>query len=168
MPGSGKEEFIRVAKEKGYSVVRMGDVVREWVKKKELDMDDGSVGGFAHSEREKHHYGIWAERTLKKIQVQKTIIDGLRGDEELEIFRKKLGHDLVVVAVYASPKTRYNRLVARARQDAPGSYTEFKERDRRELRWGLGEVIALADHTIVNEGSLEEFRVKADRLLEDL
>jgi dephospho-CoA kinase len=59
-------------------------------------------------------------------------------------------------------------LVSRGRSDAPRDRQEFDERDRRELGWGLGETIALADALIVNEGSLDDFRRDAHALLKEL
>ncbi|MFO8110225.1 MAG: AAA family ATPase [Thermoplasmata archaeon] len=165
MPGCGKEEFIKVARDQGYDVVRMGDVVRDWAKKEGVKMNDKGVGGFAHSERERHHYGIWAERTLEHISKKDTVIDGVRGDREVEIFQKELGEDLVIVAVEASPETRFERLMERGREDAPRERREFMERDERELRWGLGEAIDMADVSIENEGTLKEFRKKVEKVL---
>ncbi len=168
MPGSGKEEFIKIAKEMGYDIVRMGDVVRRWAKKNAIDMDDKGIGGFAHSERERHDYGIWAQRTLESITDKNTVIDGVRGQAEMDIFRNEIGEELTVVAVYASPMTRYQRLINRGRDDAPQNFTEFQNRDHRELKWGLGEVIALADYTLVNEYTLKNFHTKAKELLKTI
>ncbi|MEM1831309.1 MAG: hypothetical protein QXJ97_07260 [Desulfurococcaceae archaeon] len=76
--------------------------------------------------------------------------------------------DAVVVAVHASPRTRYERLRARRRPGNPETYEEFKRRDMVELGFGLSSVIALADHVIVNEGSIEETRECVRRILEHL
>ncbi len=54
---------------------------------------------------------------------------------------------------------------ARARFDAPKDWKEFHERDERELGWGLGSLIAMADHLIVNEGTLEEFKSRCSQCL---
>src|SRR3989304_820956 len=54
MPGCGKEELIRVAQELGFSVVRMGDTVREEAARRKLGTSDEVIGGFAHREREAH------------------------------------------------------------------------------------------------------------------
>ena len=75
MPGSGKEEFVKIAVSMGYSVVRMGDVVREEAKRLGLEMTDKSIGGLAQSEREKHGYGIWAVRAIPRLK-ERMIIDG--------------------------------------------------------------------------------------------
>jgi hypothetical protein len=39
------------------------------------------------------------------------------------------------------------------RSDDSAEITEAKKRDQRELKFGIGEVIASADHMVVNEGA---------------
>ena len=168
MPGCGKEELVRVAQELGFSIVRMGDTVREEAARRNLGTSDEAIGGFAHREREAHGYGVWAERTLPRVVGEHILIDGLRGSAELEAFRKALGESLQVVAVHASPRVRFGRLRARDRSDAPASWDEFLVRDRRELAWGLGDVIATADFLIVNEGDLGSFRARARDVMESV
>ncbi|MFW6375939.1 MAG: AAA family ATPase [Thermoplasmatota archaeon] len=164
MPGAGKEEFLKIAKEEGYDVIRMGDVVREHAEKKDISFEDNSLGSFAHEERILHHEGIWADRTLCEITEDKTIIDGVRSTTEVSIFKSELG-DLNIVAIHASPETRFERLKERGREDAPQTWSEFNDRDNRELDWGLGRVIARADHMIINKSSLKDFYCKVRELL---
>ena len=57
----------------------------------------------------------------------------------------------------ASEKIRKKRILARGRKDDSKEIKDIEERDRRELGWGLGDVIKYADIRIVNEGNLEEF-----------
>ena len=167
MPGSGKEEFLNVAREEGYDIVRMGDIVRDLAEKKGISFEDQSIGSFANDERQKHHEGIWADRTISNITHDNTVIDGVRSTVEVSIFRSELG-DLKVVAIHAPPKSRFERLKERGREDAPQTWEEFNDRDYRELDWGLGRVIARADHMIINDGSLKEFYSKARELLDRL
>src|SRR5438093_2289524 len=68
----------------------MGDVVREEAKRRGLPITDAAVGGMAHTERDLHGFGIWAERTLPRIHGDRVVVDGLRGRAELEVFRKAL------------------------------------------------------------------------------
>jgi dephospho-CoA kinase len=168
MPGCGKEEALSVAQSLGFSIVRMGDVVREEAVRRNVPITDPSVGRMAHAEREAHGYGIWAERTLPQIRGDRVLVDGLRGRAELDVFRKAFGEDLVVVAVHASTKTRYERMFRRQRKDDAMSLEAVRARDKRELGWGLGEVIAMADVMLVNEGGLDEFRRQARAALERL
>ncbi|MEF8873037.1 MAG: AAA family ATPase [Candidatus Thermoplasmatota archaeon] len=169
MPGAGKEEFLRVAKKYGFEIVRMGDVVRSKAEKRsEKRKERESVGEFANKEREEHHEGIWADRTLSHVTEDRTVIDGIRSQIEVSIFKSKLDRDAKTVAIHASPKTRFERLKKRSREDAPQSWSEFNDRDDRELEWGLGRVIAKADHMIVNEGSLNDYHESVREILDEL
>jgi dephospho-CoA kinase len=168
MPGAGKEEFVSVAMTKDYQVVRMGDVVREFASKTAVGVSDRGVGGFANDERQKHGYDIWAKRCLDRVVTDRTIIDGSRGVMELKVYQERFGKDIELVAIHSSPGTRYPRLVRRGRADAPKSVSEFEARDERELSWGLGSLISLADVMMVNEGTLEEFKSSCARVLDSI
>lgn len=165
MPGAGKEEFVQVALKAGYDVIRMGDVVRQEAERQGATMDERGVGGFANKERESRGPGIWAERCLQVLGEGDTIIDGSRSLAELEVFRRALGSGLRLVAVHTSPEKRFLRLQKRARYDAPQDQGAFRERDMRELGWGLGSLIAMADVMLVNEDTLERFRDSASEEL---
>ena len=168
MPGAGKEEFISVALEEGIFVLRMGDVVREYVKGQGLELTDDNVGRVANEEREKHGLGIWAERTAPLVKGKEVLIDGIRGDTELEVFRKAFGEDMVTIGIHSSPKTRYKRIVQRRRKDATVTWESFEKRDSRELGWGIGNALALCDYMIINEGTLTDFQNSVKELLAKL
>lgn len=168
MPGCGKDEFVKIAKEKGIPVIRMGDIVREEARKQGLELTDEKVGGLANKERLKLGFDIWAKRTVLHVKEGTTLIDGCRGDAEVRVFREKFGKDLVVIAVHSSPKTRFERLTKRGRDDDPKTYEEFLKRDERELGWGIGNVIATADHMMVNEGSMDEFSTEVRQLFQEI
>ena len=118
----------------------------------------------ANDMRKSHGMNIWAKRTLEKIKSLKDtnllVIDGIRNIEEIETFEKELGKDFVVVAVQVSDELRYERAMNRDREDDSKDLDLIKERDKRELSWGLGNVIASADVVISNETNIEEFQEK--------
>lgn len=157
MPAAGKEEFQTVAAQEGYVIVRMGDVVREEARRRGLPITDRAVGGMAHAEREEHGAAVWAERTIPHVTHDRVCIDGLRSPAELTVFRKAFGRGLVVFAVVASPRLRWERVQRRRREDDATTWEEFQKRDARERGWGLEEVIRAADVTIVNEDTLDAF-----------
>lgn len=167
MPGAGKEEFLAAGRDAGVPFVRMGDVVRDAYAASGAEKDGLSVGQFADCERKTRGADIWARRTIERTFGDIFIIDGCRSTDEIDAFRS-LGADIRVVAVHASPAVRYERLVKRAREDAPHNREEFETRDRRELSWGSGNAIALCDYMIVNMGSLKEFHMKSAALLRSL
>jgi dephospho-CoA kinase len=74
----------------------------------------------------------------------------------------------MTLAIHASPKTRFNRLLSRRRSDDPKTLDTFSERDNRELTVGLGQVIALADYLAVNENTITELQSAVKDILNKL
>lgn len=165
MPGAGKGEVVNILKEEaGLPVVRMGDMVWDVVKARGLPLEPRVVGEIANSERLAHGNDIWARRCIAKVEEllsggnAHVIIDGVRTLQEIAVFKGAFKERFYVIAVFASLNTRFDRICARKRADDTNTRELFDQRDKRELSWGLGEVIALADGIIMNEGELEELR----------
>ncbi len=150
------------------TVIRMGDVVRSEVTKRGIELTNTNIGKIAESERERHNYGIWAERTVPLINNDNILIDGIRGDAELEVFKSAFGKELKVIGIHASPKIRFQRIIGRNRKDATLTWVAFCQRDLRELKWGIGNAIALCDFMLINESSLEDFQKSAKSLIKTL
>lgn len=165
MPGAGKTEAVAAARELSIPVVSMGDEVRKETERRGLPLTDEHVGEVAEEMRRTHGMDVWARRCLEKIGGEwVVIVDGIRNHEEVELFRSTIP-DFILVAIHASPAVRYQRLMARGREDDGLRVDELKVREKRELSWGLGDVIAMADIVVVNEGSLAAFRKKIKELL---
>ena len=166
MPGAGKEEFLLAASDSGIPFLRMGDIVREFHAKRSEEDRDLSVGQLANLDRQRYGFDIWAKRAMEKMYGDIFMIDGCRSMDEVRAYRN-ISDDVNIVGIFASPATRYDRLVKRGRDDAPKNIEEFQARDTRELGWGLGETMALADYMIINESSLEDFKRDVKKLMGD-
>lgn len=165
MPGAGKDEFVKVARSLGFKDVHMGDTVKAYARNSGVPLVDKEIGAFATKERKQYGMDIWAKRTGENIKnLEKIIVDGLRNMEELEYFRNHYP-EAVVVAIYTNRDERLRRILRRNRVDDVKSETELEQRDNRELGWGIGRTISLADHMIVNDSTLEAFREKARAFL---
>jgi dephospho-CoA kinase len=165
MPGSGKTEAVKVAKETGLIIISMGNLVRDETKKRGLNLTDINLGKIADNMRKKHGMDIWAQKCLQKLsQIDFVIIDGIRNIEEVEVFKNNI-KNFVLVAIHSSPDTRYKRLFFRQRLDNGIDKKELTHREKRELSWGLGNVIAMADIVVINEGTLSEFKEKIHSIL---
>lgn len=168
MPFSGKSEAVKIAKEFDIPVIRMGDMIWDEVRSQGLDLTDENVGKIANNMRKEHGEDIWARRTIKKIKKMKTedilVVDGVRNTEEVETFKQNLAEEFILVAVEVPDKLRYLRAMNRGRQDDALDLEKVKQRDKREIGWGLDRVIASADIVISNRGSLEEFQSKINDL----
>jgi len=169
MQGSGKATVKQIAETMGYSTVVMGDEVREEAKRRNSEPTPENLGKIMLKLREEEGPATIAKRCMPKILEAKSnivIVDGVRSLQEVEEFKIHF-KDFTLIAVHASPTTRFQRLYHRKRSDAPRSWQTFIERDLRELNIGLGAVIAMADYMIVNEGTKEQVRQKAREVLED-
>ncbi len=96
------------------------------------------------------------------------VIDGARSIREIEAIEEALSTKVVLIYVVAPWRARFERLLRRGRPDDPKTIEDFLMRDLRELRYGLGDLIARADYILVNESSIEEFREGVRRILTSL
>ena len=168
MPGAGKTLAAKIAKQMNFEVVVMGDVVRGEARKRGLTPSPENLGRLMIQMREEEGEAVIAKRCIPKIGKAKSdlvVIDGIRSLHEVEEFRRFFPN-FIILAVHTSPKTRFERLFKRKRSDDPKKWATFLERDMRELKVGLGHVIALADYLIVNESSKAEFEEKVKGFLE--
>jgi dephospho-CoA kinase len=164
MPFSGKTEAVKIASKMNIEIIRMGDIVWDEVRRRGLKLNDKNVGFVANQMRNKFGKDIWAIKTIEKINaknnVQKILIDGIRSREEVDIFKKNLGKDFLLIAINSSDFLRYKRALIRGRKDDSKVLKKIKERDIREINWGIKDVINLADINISNNGSLENLKIK--------
>jgi dephospho-CoA kinase len=168
MPGSGKSLIVDTARELGYAVVVMGDVVRQETINRGFELTPQNVGKVMLELRQKEGNFVIAQKCVPTIQEQisnKVLVDGLRSLYEADIFKEHFSR-FTLVAVHASPEIRFKRLSNRHRSDDPKEWKVFNERDMRELTVGLGNVIAMAEQMIVNDNTLEQVKAKIKESLE--
>lgn len=167
MPGAGKTSIIEPLKDRGIPVIVMGDIIREEAVKRGIKPSPENLGKIMIELRKNYGPSIVAKLCLKKIILMNSdivIIDGVRSLDEVEEYRHNFSK-VLIVAIHASPKTRFRRLHNRGRQDDPKSWDEFIERDFRELSIGVGNVISLADYMVINEGTIEESRKEFENII---
>lgn len=168
MPGSGKSLVVETAAALGFGVVVMGDVVREETQKLGLELTPKNVGRVMLELRRKGGASVVADKCIPKIEQQecaKVIVDGVRSLSEVDAFKKHFSN-FSLIAVYASPETRFNRVYRRQRSDDPDGWEVFRERDLRELGVGLGDAIALAEYLVVNETSKAKPKAAVKRFIQ--
>lgn len=177
MPGSGKSIVSKVARDMGFGTVCMGDVVREEVEKRGLSLTRDNISKIARELRKREGMQAIAIRVLDRVLellskgLDLVVVDGVRGYDEVKYFKDNLGRHakLIVLTVHASPETRFKRLCRRGREDDPRTWEEFLRRDLEELDFGIGDVIALSDILLVNEGlSIKEFRELVESVISSI
>ncbi|MDR0319047.1 MAG: flagellar hook-basal body complex protein FliE [Nitrososphaerota archaeon] len=167
MPGAGKTVFVDAAVAVGYVKVSMGDVIREETRRRGLELNPQNVGSVMLDLRKTGGANVVAELCVPKIVghvSDKIVIDGLRSLSEVNVFKANfVGFKLV--AVHAASEVRFERLSQRGRSDDPETFDVFFERDMRELSVGLGNVIALSEHVLVNDSGIESFKTVVEKYL---
>lgn len=168
LPGAGKATFNEIAKRRGFTVVVMGDEIREATKRRGLKSTPENIGKIMLQLRREEGPAVVAKRCIPKIDNAKgniVFVDGIRSLHEVEAFKRHFPN-FVLIAIHSSPETRFQRLFRRKRSDDPRGWETFLKRDLRELSVGLGNAIAITDYLIVNEETKEEFKMKIHGVLE--
>jgi dephospho-CoA kinase len=162
MPGSGKSLVVDTAREIGYAVVVMGDVIREETKKRSLELTPENVGKVMLELRQESGNYVIAHRCVPKIQEEtsrKILVDGLRSLHEADIFKENFVN-FSLIAIHSSPETRFERLANRGRSDDTSKWEIFHDRDMRELGVGLGNVIVMAEQMVINDSSVKQVKIR--------
>jgi dephospho-CoA kinase len=168
MAGSGKSEVSRVFEQDGFARIRFGDITDEEVAKRGLPLTADNERTVRESLRRTLGMEAYAILNRPKIdaalEISNVIIDGLYSWEEYVYLKSCYGEKLTVIAVYASPRTRYNRL--KSRSVRPFTPAEAADRDKTEIEnINKGGPIAMADYTLANESSPEALRKETAELL---
>jgi dephospho-CoA kinase len=171
MTGSGKSEVAAVFHDNGYTPVRFGDITDEAVQNRGLELNEVNEREVREELREEHGMAAYAILSVPRIDAalksSDVVVDGLYSWEEYKYLRQRYGKEFVVVAVYASPQTRYARLADR--EVRPLTTEEAASRDRAEIEnLDKGGPIAMADMTIVNESTFENMKLQAERIIGNL
>ena len=157
MPGAGKGVAAQAAIQLGLTVLTLGDVIREETERRGLEPTPKNVGNVMLDVRAAEGAAAVAKRLMPKVEAVESstvVVEGIRSLHELAELKSRF--EVVSVAIHASPGSRFQRLLSRGRSDDPKTFDIFQERDFRELDVGIGQVIALADVILLNEGAMSE------------
>jgi dephospho-CoA kinase len=168
MTGSGKSEVAALFRERGFVTIRFGDITDAEVKKRGLPLTEANERAVREELRNQHGMAAYARLNLPRIDAAlekgDVVVDGLYSWEEYVLLKERYVDDFIVVAVWASPRTRYARLAARAIR--PLTTKEAASRDSAEIeKLNKGGPIALADHTIINEGTVDAMKEQVERII---
>ncbi|HDQ08387.1 MAG TPA: flagellar hook-basal body complex protein FliE [Methanoculleus sp.] len=167
LPATGKGEFSRIAGELGIPVVVMGDVVRGEVRQRGLPLSDESMGRISGELRQKYGRDALATLSIPAIEAAGAdivLVDGIRSDAEVVRFREHF-ECFTLVAVESPFDLRIERIRSRGREDDIATEQMLTARDEREIGWGLGEAILMADHCLTNDGGMNEYEIKVRSVL---
>jgi dephospho-CoA kinase len=166
MPGAGKSLASRVAKQMRIPVFVSGDIIRNEAKRRGLNPNKENMGRLMLQIRRSEGMGAVARRLVPlivKSPSRNIVYEGARSLEEIQELARH--YKVSIIAIHASPETRFRRLLKRNRSDRPRTKADFSKRDKRELTVGVGRVISLADRMVENEDSIPNLERRMRRVL---
>lgn len=171
LPGAGKSEASDYFKEKNIPVIRFGAITDKALEVKGQPETQEYEKDFRENLRKEFGMAAFAIKNESRINEALedsdiVVLDGLRSWEEYEYLKSKLTK-LLLLAIYASPLIRHQRLKVRKLRHL--SIQESINRDIAEIiNLNMAPPIALADYLIKNETSLEDFRRELNNFLKKI
>lgn len=178
MCGSGKSVLADALVAEGYGYLRFGQIVMDEIKKRGLEVLEQNERAVREEIRQEYGMAAMAILNIPKfnelLEKGDVVGDGMYSWDEYKILKEKYGDHFFVVAVYAPPQTRYERLEKRfsdkddTTQRNRGLTREAAAaRDKAEIEnIAKGGPIAMADYTILNIGTLEEYQQQIKKFID--
>lgn len=168
---SGKGEVAAYLKTRGFTYHSLSDVLRDELRRRRKPITRNNLIFLGNKLRDENGPSVLADKILRKIEDDHHyVIDSFRNPEEVKAFRRTKIKDFLLISVEASPKTRFARMHLRNREQDATTYKEFLVQEKRELtsseptKQNLRATAALADHTVVNDGALDDLHERLGKL----
>ena len=170
---AGKGEVAKYLQTKSFYYYSLSDAIRDELRARKLEVSRESLIQVGNELRQRFGPGILADRIVELTRPDRNyIIDSIRNPAEVATLRKAC-REFKLIRVDAPLQTRFERTVARRRENDPITFEAFVALETREASGdptsqNLDEVEKLADEILVNDSSLEELRPKIDVMVSRL
>lgn len=176
--GSGKGIVAEVLKQLGFRYYSLSDEVREEARRRKIPLTRENLQKLGNELRAEFGNAVLARWVIKRIietDGDDIVIDGIRNLAEVAELRNYFQR-FVLVGIDAPPRIRFARILRRARENDPKTYKEFLRVDaidrglanKADNSQQVSKCLRAADCVILNTGSLEELRLKINRMLRDI
>lgn len=169
--GSGKGEVAKyLVASKGFKHYSSRDVIVEEILRRGLPVNRDSMNLVANDMRRR-------DPAYPQTESYKRIVAEHAENAVLESIREIAGAELIkshggfIIAVDANPHVRYERVVERKSATDHVDFDTFIAQENREMtatdptKQNVSAIMAMADVTLRNEGTLEEFHAQIDAAL---
>lgn len=171
---AGKDESVNILVKMGFERFSLSDEIRAMMRKEGIELTRQTIQEYGDMLRRKEGTGIWARKVIAKLHPGKNyVVNSIRHPGEVEEFRNINGFHLIKID--APTRLRFARMVKRGREQDPKTFEQFQMLELKDLGVGQpdygqqhAQCFALADETIVNEGTIEKLREKLTDLVEQL
>ncbi len=177
LPGSGKSTAAELLRENGFTVVELGDIWRELLRKYKIPRDDPrATREFTLWLRKKFGKDIYARHAIRRVKKsnKKTVIMGVRSTYELDYIRNHIP-GIKVIAITSPFSTRFNRLKSRAKPEDPKTLDDFKwletrekrgfMSDKKEEKHGVMILIKDADYVVANTSTVGKLEADIEEVI---
>ena len=172
LAGSGKTDTTERFLARGFSRVGFNDPLYEELERRGLPRIQEHERPVREELRRVFGMGVMATRALGRVEAfalqgKPVVIESMYSWSEYKIVKEKFGDTFKVLAVYAPPRVRYERLGKR--RIRPLSFEEARSRDWAEIEnIEKAGPIAIADWTILNTKSRDDFLKDVDGVIDVL
>ena len=173
LAGSGKSSAVDYLTEKGYPKIYFGGILYKAMEEAGVEITWESQQIFREEIREREGKDFIVKRAIKEARglidagQKHIILDGLYTWSEYKILKHEFPGEITVIAIVTPKHLRKQRMANRP--ERPMTSEEVDQRDWAEIEnIEKGGPIAIADHFIHNEGSLEKLHAEIDKVLDHI
>lgn len=173
LAGAGKSSAVDYLANKGIPKVYFGGILYDAMRQAGIEITPDSQATFREQIREREGKDFVVKRAIKQTNgliaagQHRILLDGLYTWTEYKLLKQAFPGELSVVAIVAPKHVRHHRLANRP--ERPFNQREATERDWREIEHlEKGGPIAIADHFIANNHSLDALHRDIDQLVRQL
>lgn len=172
---SGKGTISEYLQSLGFEYFSLSNVVREETTARGLEMTRENLQNVGNDLRENFGGAVLVNRLEERIQkADFVVIDGIRNPEEIATIKKNFNGKIVAISAFKNRRVERYLERAKVRGEDNATLSSFKKIDERDL--GKGEAdsgqqvqacIDLADFTLKNNGSIQEFQQDCKEMLDN-
>jgi dephospho-CoA kinase len=165
--GAGKGVAVEFFEGRGYGHVSLSDVLRDELQRAGLPETRDALIAKGNELRRIYGPAVLARRILAKI-AGPTVIDSIRNPSEVAALREQSG--FLLLALDAPAALRYERVTNRGRNECAATLEDFIRKEEEEkgadpAAQQLHTCMALADRTVVNDGTIEDLHRRLEEFL---
>jgi dephospho-CoA kinase len=174
LSGSGKGSVVKILEDKNFKKIYFGEITFDEIQKRGLQLNEQNEKVVREDLRKKYGMAAFAILNIEKIRqaysLGNVVIESMYSWQEYLKLKDEFGENFYVLAVQVGPNIRHQRLVNREEYQNGMKRTitlkEAQERDRSQIEnLAIAGPIAIADYTIVNDGSFDELYAKLDQIV---
>ena len=169
--GSGKGTVVEYLKAKGFKHYSMSGFITVEIKRRGLPVSRDTMTEVANDLRARYSPSYIAESLCAEAKGvgQDAVIESIRAEGEIKALRRE--PNFILLAIDADQAIRYQRITTRGSEKDHISFEKFQADEAREFsstdptKQNLSRCIALADHKLMNNGTVGELYAQVDEIL---